>query len=471
MSDISTLLNELSTKIPSHLLLHDERSKQFYGRDWIKDFVPAPCLVALPETVEQVQHLVVTCGNLAYGVVPSGGRTGLSGGATAINGEVVVSLERMRAVYEVNSIDRTIRCQAGAQLERIQLEAQNHNLYFPVDFSSRGSAQIGGNIATNAGGIRVIRYGNMREWVLGLKVVTGRGDILELNGSLFKNNSGYDLRSLFIGSEGTLGIIVEATLRLTTPPKDVSRVLCGLKSTEAILPLLSFCRGKLRDLSAFEFIDQSAFHEVITHRKLRDPFAERYAAYVLVECELNTTDAAEVIMNTFGEAYEQGLILDVVVSESQAQAQELMNIRDLVSETLSTHYTLHKNDISVPVDSIPSFIQQLHTSITKAYPTFKVVIFGHVGDGNLHVNVLKPTDISDEQFWDSCHEADHTVFKTVQQFKGSISAEHGVGLLKRDFIRYTRTDAELELMRGIKATFDPKGIMNPGKVLPASSHT
>lgn len=465
MSDINTLLNELATKLPTHLILTDERSKEFYGRDWIKDFTPAPCLIVLPETIEQVQHVIKTCGNLVYGVVPSGGRTGLSGGATAINGEVVLSLERMRSILEVNTTDRTIRCQAGVPLERIQIEAQNNGLYFPVDFSTRGSAQVGGNISTNAGGIRVIRYGNMREWVLGLTVVTGSGEILELNGSLFKNNSGYDLRSLFVGSEGTLGVVVEATLRLTSPPKGIARIMCGLTSTEAALPLLAFCRGKLRDLSAFEFIDQSSFHEVITRRKLRDPFSERYNAYVLVECELNTRDAQDEIATTFGEAYEKGLIVDVVVSESQAQAQELMNIRDLISETLSTHYTIHKNDISVPVTAIPSFIKQLEESITKAYAQFKVVIFGHVGDGNLHVNVLKPAEMTDAAFWESCKEADHTIFKTVQQFKGSVSAEHGVGLLKREFIGYTRSAAEIELMRGIKRVFDPKGIMNPGKVL------
>ena len=467
MSEISTLTDALSKFLPPHTILSDARSKEFYGRDWIKDFTPAPSLVLLPETAEQVQKIVSLCAQYEIPVVPSGGRTGLSGGATATKGEVIISLERMRAVLEVNPIDRTIRCQAGVPLERIQLEAAQHDLYFPVDFSSRGSAQIGGNIATNAGGIRVIRYGNIRESVLGLKVVTGRGDLLELNGSLFKNNTGYDLRSLFIGSEGTLGIIVEATLKLTTPPKDVARIMCGLTNTDAILPLLTFCRGHLRDLSAFEFVDSTAFTEVVTKRQLRNPLSDTYEAYVLVECELNTSTAMDDINNTFAQAYEQGLILDVVVSQSAAQAQELMNIRDLVSETLSQHYTLHKNDISVPVPSIPAFINELHASIAKAYPTFKVVVFGHVGDGNLHVNVLKPTDISDADFWEGCHESDKTIFETVQKFKGSISAEHGVGLLKRDFIHYSRTPEELELMRGIKQTFDPKGIMNPGKVIPA----
>lgn len=466
MSDINTLTKELSSLLPPHLLLSDQRSKEFYGRDWIKDFVPAPSLIVLPESAEQVKLVVACCVRHGVPIVPSGGRTGLSGGATATRGEVVVSMERMRSVLEVNPIDRTIRCQAGAPLERIQTEAAQHDLYFPVDFSSRGSAQIGGNIATNAGGIRVIRYGNMREWIVGLKVVTGSGDLLELNGSLWKNNTGYDLRSLFIGSEGTLGIIVEATLKLTSPPKDTTRVLCGLSSNEGILPLLTFCRGKLRDLSAFEFIDSSAFSEVIKHRQLRNPLSDLYAAYVLVEVELNSPNSMEIVTQTFGEAYEQGLISDVVVSESSAQSQELMNIRDLISETLSMHYTLHKNDISVPVPAIPAFLGELHDSIAKAYAGFKVVVFGHVGDGNLHVNVLKPSTISDEEFWKSCHESDRTIFSTVKKFKGSISAEHGVGLLKRDFLHYSRTAEELTIMRGIKKAFDPLNIMNPGKVLP-----
>jgi FAD/FMN-containing dehydrogenase len=471
MSDINQLAKELSDLLAPHLVLSDERSKEFYGRDWIKDFSPAPSLVVLPESAEQVKLVVTTCARHGVAIVPSGGRTGLSGGATATKGEVILSLERMRSVLEVNPIDRTIRCQAGAPLERIQTEAAQHDLYFPVDFSSRGSAQIGGNIATNAGGIRVIRYGNMREWVVGLKVVTGRGDILELNGSLWKNNTGYDLRSLFVGSEGTLGVIVEATLKLTSPPKDTTRVLCGLASNEAVLPLLTFCRSKLRELSAFEFIDASAFSEVIKHRQLRNPLSDLYAAYVLVEVELNSPDSAERVTEAFGDAYENGLIQDVVVSESSAQSQELMNIRDLISETLSMHYTLHKNDISVPVPAIPAFLSELHTSIGEAYAGFKVVVFGHVGDGNLHVNVLKPSNITDDEFWKSCHESDRTIFSTVKKFKGSISAEHGVGLLKRDFIHYSRTTEELEMMRGIKRVFDPLNIMNPGKVLPDPGHT
>jgi FAD/FMN-containing dehydrogenase len=466
MSDIDPLKERLTNYLKPQQVLQDPESFAFYGKDWLKDFTPSPSLVVLPESAAEVQQLVTWCRELGVAITPSGGRTGLSGGATATNGEVILSLERMRRIIEVNRIDRTITVEAGVALERVQQEAAAHDLYFPVDFSSRGSSQIGGNIATNAGGIRVIRYGNIRESVLGLKVVTGAGDLLELNGSLFKNNSGYDLRSLFIGSEGTLGIIVEATVKLTSPPRDTARVLCGLAGNDAVLPLLTFCRDSLRDLSAFEFMEHGAYHEVITHRGLRDPFSTRYPVYVLIEVELPHTDSQANLLELFGNAYEKGLVQDIVVSESRQQAQELMNIRDLISETLSQHYTLHKNDISVPVPAIPTFLTDLHTSIQQAYPTFKVVVFGHVGDGNLHVNVLKPEGMGDKEFWENCHESDHIVFSLIRKYRGSISAEHGVGLLKRDFIHYTRSPEELELMRSIKLAFDPAGIMNPGKVIP-----
>jgi FAD/FMN-containing dehydrogenase len=466
MSTFDTLRLAFENILPANLVLEDDQSRAFYGRDWIKDFPANPSLVLLPETVEQVQQIVRTCSERGIAVVPSGGRTGLSGGATATNREVVISLERMRRILEVTPVDRTIRVESGVVLERLQNEATNQGLYFPVDFSSRGSSQIGGNIATNAGGIRVIKYGNIRDWVVGLKVVTGHGDLLDLNGSLFKNNTGYDFRSLFIGSEGTLGIIVEATLRLTTPPGDVTRILCGLSDTEAIIPLLGFCRSRLRDLSAFEFMERSVVDEVVKRRGLRDPFTQSYNAYVLVECEMNDKDAVERVQETFGAAYEDGLIQDVIVSESTAQAKELMDLRDLIGETLSSHYTLHKNDISVPVTAIPSFLRDLHSSLEAEYPNFRVLVFGHVGDGNLHVNVLKPEGMEDSTFWQSCKQSDERVFWVVEQYNGSISAEHGVGLLKKQFMHYSRSAEEIHLMRGIKGVFDPKGIMNPGKVIP-----
>ncbi len=467
MGDINRLASQAQEILGRDAVLQDEQSLQFYGRDWIKDFKPAPSLVVLPAAAEQVQAVVRLCKESGTPLVPSGGRTGLSGGATAAHGEVVISLERMRKIFEVNRIDRTLTCEAGVVLERIQAAASESGLYFPVDFSTRGSSQIGGNLATNAGGIRVIKYGNIRDWAVGLVAVTGNGDLVRLNGALFKNNTGYDLRHLLIGSEGTLGIITEATLRLVTPPKDTARVLCGLRSNDDILPLLAFCRDSLRDLSAFEFMERRAMQEVLHHRGLRDPLSKQHPAYILVECELNDQAAPQHLTETFGKAYEEGLIVDVVVSESRAQAQELMNLRDLISETLSSHYTLHKNDISVPVPAIPAFLHELHSAINEAYPGLRVVVFGHVGDGNLHVNVLKTSSIGDAEFWQQCRQADHTIFSLVQKHRGSISAEHGVGLLKREFLPYSRSEEEIEIMRGIKRAFDPAGILNPGKIFQA----
>jgi FAD/FMN-containing dehydrogenase len=465
MPDISRLASIFEALLPSERVLSDAESRNFYGRDWLKDFTPSPSLVLLPESTNETQKIVRICFEHGIAIVPSGGRTGLSGGATATNGEVVVSLERMRKILDINRIDRTVRCEAGVTLEQLQNAAIAHDLYFPIDFSSRGSAQIGGNIATNAGGIRVIKYGNYRDSVLGLTVITGDGSLLQINGALFKNNSGYDIRNLFVGSEGTLGIITEATLTLVSKPREVVRALCGLESTDQVLPRLMFCRDKLPTLSAFELMEQLPFQQVVKYRGLRDPLSQLYPAYALIECEIESLVALEGITATLGDGYAQGLMQDIVVSESSAQASELMNLRDLISETLSQHYTLHKNDISVPVPSIPRFITDLHASIKSAYPTFEVAIFGHVGDGNLHVNVLKPTEMNDADFWSMCHAADEIVFTLVAKYQGSISAEHGVGLLKRDFLHYSRSAEEIALMRGIKGLFDPKGIMNPGKLL------
>jgi FAD/FMN-containing dehydrogenase len=228
------------------------------------------------------------------------------------------------------------------------------------------------------------------------------------------------------------------------------------------------CRETTLFFPFFHIVVTTCAEEVVVRRGLRNPFVGTYPTYILVEIELNESGASDEVVRVFGEAFESGLIQDVVVSESTAQSKELMDLRDLVSETLSTHYTIHKNDISVPVTAIPTFVKELHACIGAAYPDFKVVVFGHVGDGNLHVNVLKPMGMEDKDFWNLCHQADHTIFATVKNYRGSISAEHGVGLLKREFLHYTRSNAEIQLMHGIKRVFDPHGIMNPGKIFPTA---
>lgn len=458
-------INHLKTLLPSERILTDEHSLRHYGRDWLTDFAPSPAAIVLPETTEEVQAVIGYCASARIAVVPSGGRTGLSGGATATQGEVVLSLERMNQIFSLNRVERTVHCQAGAVTEKIQLRAAEEGLYFPIDFASKGSSQIGGNIATNAGGIRVIRYGMLREWVLGLTAVTGTGDIIRLNGSLIKNQSGFDLRQLLIGSEGCLAVITEAILGLTNPPGHSLRLLCGLSEETRILSLLELVRDRFPLVSVFEYFDSLALAKVMQHQSLPRPLSADFKGYALIEIEGDLETLPQRAEELLSDAAERGLIEDAVISQNSRQAQDLLRYRESISETLSSLHTLHKNDISVPPSAIPAFLTDFKAALQKNYPDFQAVIFGHIGDGNLHINILKPADITDAQFFERCHEADRILFEVVRTHAGSISAEHGVGLLKRDFLHFTRSAEEISLMRGIKSVFDPQGILNPGKVL------
>lgn len=437
---------------------------QTYGKDWLKVYSANPTAVLFPKTTEDVSRMVKIAVARGIALVPSGGRTGLSGGATATNKEFVLSCEKLTGVLEVNSTDCTLRCSAGIITQKVQEAAAAAGLYFPVDFSSAGSSQIGGNIATNAGGIRVIKYGCIRNHVLGLKVVTGSGEILDLNGPLYKNQSGYNLHSIFIGSEGTLGIITEATLALSPPPGPLLRVLCGINDRNQILPLLHRLRPVFPELSVFEFFPRSGLDLVMKHHQVKDPFDEPYNYYLLVEFEAASDSLRERAEEFFYNALENENLNSAILSHSQKQLNEFMQLRELLPETLSSHYVVHKNDISVPIPDIPEFMAELETTITREYPSFSVVIFGHIGDGNLHINVIKPDEMRVDAFKDRCKDTDSRVLSLVSQFKGSISAEHGVGLLKKQFLHLSRSETEIKLMKELKQVFDPAGILNPGKI-------
>ena len=445
-------------------VLTDETSMAAYGRDWLSDYVPAPRCVVRPRTTGEVAGVVKACAAARIAIVPSGGRTGLSGGAAACHGEVVVTLERMNTIDAPNTIDRTVRCEAGAITEKLQRAAAHHGLFFPVDFASRGSSQIGGNIATNAGGIRVLRYGNMRDWVLGLTVVTGAGDVLNLNGALFKNNTGYDLRGLMIGSEGTLGIITEAIVKLTAPPGHLTRVLCALPDESKLEPLLREARARFQNLSLFEYFSGAALAIVCERNTVRSPFPQSYSTYALLEFEHAAPGLNEEIEQWLGDQMSAGFISDASLGQNTAQANDLLALRELISSTLSKHYTIHKNDIAVPVPTIGSFLSEVSSFAARAYPGGACVLFGHVADGNIHFNVLKGAAQSSEDFDERVSKGDLELFALVQRYGGTVSAEHGVGLLKKEHLHFTRSPVEIELMRAIKRSFDPHGIMNPGKI-------
>jgi FAD/FMN-containing dehydrogenase len=443
------------------LVRDDPDTLELYGKDWIKDYTPAPAAILFPKTKQQVAEVVNYCHQEKLALVPSGGRTGLSGGATATNGELVLSLSKMNKIIQVNTLERTVTCEAGVITQNLIDSVAKDNLFFPIDFASKGSSHIGGNIATNAGGIRVVRWGLLRDWVRGLTVVTAPGDIINLNGSLIKNQTGYDLRSLFIGSEGTLGIIVEATLKLAILPKDPLRLLCGLESLEKVLELFYTAQKSFSMLNAFEYFSRAALDLVMQHNKLSDPLQKRSKHYALIEIEGSNTEA---LADMFVSLLEKGVIEDIVISQSNEQANSLLAYREIISETLSSNYTIHKNDISVPIASQPKFIADLTTALESEYPGYQVIIFGHIGDGNLHINLIKPKDIADNIFYAHCKKADDVIFSIVQKYRGSISAEHGVGLLKRDYLHYSRTQEEISMMKRIKLAIDPHQIMNPGKI-------
>ncbi|UQA57541.1 FAD-binding oxidoreductase [Polyangium aurulentum] len=456
-------LADVARDFPADFLSLDPSDLATFGRDWTKVHEPRPSAVALPRSTAEVSRLLALCSAHRVPVVPSGGRTGLAAGAVAAHGEVVVSLGRMRRMDEVDVLGGTVRVQAGAVTEEVHRHAAAAGLTWPVDFASKGSSQVGGNIATNAGGVKVIRYGLTRHWVLGLEVVLASGEVLELNGALEKNNTGIDLRQLFIGSEGTLGIITEATLKLTRLPGKLDVFLFAVPDLAGVLALFREARmaGPFV-ITAYEFFTDKCMARVKRHRSVRDPFTDSSAYYVLLEVERGEPEALEAWI---ADLFERGLVTDGTLAQHAGEAASLWALRESISESLSATGLPHKNDVALPIKELPGFCAELESVFDSRYPGWEIALFGHIGDGNLHINVMKPDAMDKAAFLAKTHEADHAIFTLVKKYQGSISAEHGVGLLKKDYLGYTRAPAEIALMRAIKSVLDPLGLMNPGKIL------
>jgi FAD/FMN-containing dehydrogenase len=441
----------------------DADSLETFGKDWTKIYPPNPSAIVFPKTTEQVQSIVKFANEHQVALVPSGGRTGLSAGAVAANGEVVVAFDYMNSISGFNAMDKTVRCGAGVITEQLQNYAEEQGLFYPVDFASAGSSQIGGNIGTNAGGIKVIRYGMTRDWVAGLTVVTGKGDILELNKDLVKNNTGYDMRQLFIGGEGTLGFVTEATMRLTRPAKNLTVLVLGVPEFEAIMSVLNTFQTNI-DLTAFEFFSDKAMRKVVARGDVPAPFETEAEYYALLEFEAETEGHIDQAMELFEKCMEEGWVVDGVMSQSETQAKNLWRLREDISETIA-EWTPYKNDISVVVSKVPPFLNEIEEIVNREYPDFEIIWFGHIGDGNLHLNILKPDDLAKEVFFEQCAKVSTWVFEIVEKYQGSVSAEHGVGMTKKPYLEYTRSAAEIGYMRTVKAAFDPNNIMNPGKLI------
>ncbi len=457
----------------------DEAEFLEYGRDRTRLAAPNFQVLALPASTAEVAALVQYCYEHRLALTASGGRTGLSGGAVAARGEVVLSLARMNRLLKFDPYLPALHLEAGMITAVAQEHAREHGYLFPLDLAASGSSQVGGNIATNAGGTRMISLGGLRDYITGLTVVTGAGEVLSFPGHILKNNSGYDLRSLFIGSEGTLGIITEAVVRLAPAPRREATALFAVNALADALTLLTAVRqGGLRPLT-FEYFDAASLRIVRAHLDLRAPFQLDFPGYVIMgwdEHDMPLDTAAEI----FARDPAAAAIADVRMAGNSSQAAELWKYREGISESISIEAAaVHKHDVSVPASAMPEFVTEATNFLSGAFPEVELLVFGHLGDGNLHLNFIpasaggrtQSTGDSVEsvrsKFLQHTPQIDAELFPRIARAGGSISAEHGIGLLKKKYLHYSRSEAEIQLMRGIKAVFDPRGILNPGKVLPA----
>src|SRR6202048_1321961 len=400
-------------------------------------------------------------------LVPQGGNTGLVGGQTPHNGEIVVSTRRMDRIREVDTASNTMTCEAGVVLQIAQQRATEVDRLFPLSLGAEGSCTIGGNLSTNAGGTTALAYGVAREMALGVEVVLADGRILNLLSKLKKDNTGYDLRNLFIGAEGTLGIITAATLKLFPKPRAIETAYVGLASPAQALKLLSISQAEAAGtLTSFELLSAVAVDFSIRHGiDIRDPLASKYPWYVLMELSSPRDDARSTLEAILEKAMEDGIVDDAVIAANLSQRQAFWKLRDEMSAAQKPEGGSIKHDISVPVAAVPDFIAEANAAVVKLIPGARPVSFGHLGDGNIHYNVSQPLGANTGDFLGQWHAVNAVVFAIVMRMGGSISAAHGIGVLKRDELPDVKDKVAIELMRGIKAMLDPQGIMNPGKVL------
>jgi FAD/FMN-containing dehydrogenase len=424
-----------------------------------------------PSDVEEVARLVSWCAEQRVPLVPQGGNTGLTGGSVPDDSgkAVVLSLARMNRIRAIDPINNTLTAEAGVVLATAQSAADAAGRLFPLSLAAQGSCTIGGNLSTNAGGTGVLRYGNARELCLGLEVVTARGEVWHGLRGLRKDNTGYDLRDLFIGSEGTLGVITAATLKLFPKPAAQVTALAALASPHAALKLLELAQSMLGPaLTGFELMSQMCLSLVARHfDDCAAPFDPPHPWCVLLESsdsqsEAHATERFDALME---RAFEWGLIADALIAQSIAQSRKFWALRENISEAQAAEGKNIKHDISVPISSIGNFVAATDAALARQFPGVRMVVFGHLGDGNLHYNVSPPLDMNEDTFLAMQDDINALVHDAVAANSGSISAEHGIGVLRRDEMQRYKSPVELALMRTIKDAFDPLGIMNPGKLI------
>jgi len=466
-----TLVDSLAGVLGPGGLLTDPAAMAPYLTDWRKLYRGTAIGVARPRDTAEVAAVVACAATAGVAIVPQGGNTGLTGAGVPDAGgdNLLLSLERMARIRGVDAANYTITVEAGCILQQVQEAAAAADRLFPLSLSAEGSCRIGGNLSTNAGGITVLRYGNMRDLVLGLEVVLPDGRVWDGLRALRKDNTGYDLKQLFIGAEGTLGVITAAVLKLFPRPRQRLTAFAAARDLDATLALLA----RLRDASSDALTSYELISRICLDLALRyvpgsfDPFPARHEVYLLIELSSSRQDAglAAIAEAVLGRAIEDGLLLDATIAQSEAQADRLWFLREAVVEAQPPAGASIKHDVAVPVAAVPAFLAEACSAVLAALPGTEVYAFGHLGDGNIHFNLIQPAGMAGADFLARTGMLNRLVHDIVHRHGGSISAEHGLGQLRREEIRRYKPEVELELMHRIKAALDPRGIMNPHKLL------
>jgi D-lactate dehydrogenase (cytochrome) len=464
----SSLLVQFANIVGENYAITDPAMQEPYLREMRDLYRGNTPMVLRPGSVAEVSAVLKLANETRTAVVPQGGNTGLVGGQIPHHGEIVLSLNRMDKIREVDATSNTITAEAGVSLGRVRAAAADVDRLYPLLLPSEGTCTVGGNLSTNAGGTTAVSWGVARQQALGLEVVLADGRVLNNLNKLKKDNTGYDLKNLFIGAEGTLGVITAASLRLIPRPRSVETAFVGVASPEAALELLGIASEQSGgNITSFELMVRLGIDAVLKHDGgARDPLNDKHPWYVLIEISSQArTGLRDTMEAILAEGAERGLVADATIADSLDQTKAFWRIREMFGEVQRQVGGSIKHDISVPVANVPAFIKEANDAVVKLIPGARPLPFGHLGDGNIHYNIAQPVDADKAAFLERWHDVNVVVFDVVLKYGGSISAEHGIGVMKRDLLPTIKDPVAMELMRTLKRTLDPNGILNPGKVL------